>query len=107
MKFEFRVASLYHFSGANPEYIKGPSFNNYDSAKEYSNTLDECMPTIYLVVDEKYVFYCERSTVENIPYKIYRIQSFEGGQIETKIWWTEFIKNPKKYLHFVQKILDE
>jgi hypothetical protein len=62
------------------------------------------MPTIYAIVDNKYAFYCECSAVVNEPYKIYSLENIEGGQIETRIWWKEFLKNPEKFLHLAQKI---
>lgn len=110
MKIEFGVAVQYHFAGATPDHLHGARFATYDEADRYAeNYRDECEPTIYVIVDDIYVFYCERSAVANEPYKIYHLAPYgEGhaeGQIETRIWWREFKKNPKKYLHLATAIL--
>ena len=106
MKIEFGVAIKYHFSGAGPEHLHKERFPDYDSANRYaSGYCDECVPTIYLIADGKYVFCCERSAVSNEPYKVYNIQSYPWGQVETRVWWREFIANPKAYLHLAEAVL--
>ena len=105
MKIEFGVAVCPHFSGADVKYLLKERFSTYDEANQYAESYhDICMPTIYVIVDNKYAFYCERSAVANEPYKIYSLENIEGGQIETRIWWKEFLKNPEKFLHLAQKI---
>lgn len=109
MNLEFGVAYLYHHAGAPPKYLDGHWFKDYDSAAEHARRFcDECAPTIYLVVNRKWVFYCERSAVCNEPYVVYSIQVLPGnvGQVETRIWWSEFIKDPEKYLHYAESVLN-
>lgn len=104
MKIEYGVAYSYHYSGSHYSNIRA-CFNDYDSAKEYADTLEDGLPTIYCVIDKKYVFYCDRSQVKNEPYRLYKIETFEGGQIWTMIWWNDFCKNPQKFLHLAEGIL--
>ena len=106
MKIEFGVAVQYHMAGATPDHLHGARFATYDDADRYAEDYrDECEPTIYVIVDDTYVFYCERSAVANEPYKVYHLAGFKEGQIETRIWWREFKANPQKYLHFATAIL--
>ena len=100
MKYEFAVAHSYHSSGASPKYIDNKRFLDYDSAKDYASSfLDECFPTIYIIFDNTYVFYCKRSAVENNIVWLYSIRNTEWGQIETRIWWKDFLKNPQSFYH--------
>lgn len=103
MKIEFGVAVMYHFNGASPKRLTAERFATYDEADKFADYYrNECEPTIYVIFDNQYIFNCERSAVENAPYKIYHIENFKEGQIETSIWWEEFIANPKNFLHFAQ-----
>lgn len=98
MDFQFGVAYLYHMGGAGPEHIDHRRFKDYDSAQKYAHTKeDECAPTIYLIVNNKYAFYCKRSMVENELAWVYSIESKPWGQVETRIWWKDFKKNPAKF----------
>lgn len=107
MIIEFGVAWTPHSNGARYTKIDHKRFPDYDKALEYACTFDDCLPTIYLIVDKKYVFDCRRSKVKNIPYCIYhieRIMSDRGstGMVETSIWWDDFVKDYKKYLHLAE-----
>jgi hypothetical protein len=96
---EFGVASCHHMAGAYPKYIDHHRFKDYDSAQAYARTFKECVPTIYLIVNNRYAFYCERSKVENGIAWVYSIESKPWGQVETRIWWRDFQKNPEAFLH--------
>lgn len=99
MNITYGVAVIYHCSGATPDRLRKERFNTYDEADEFANEFrDECEPTIYLILDENYVFHCKRSAVCNEPYKIYSLEHFPEGQIEKSIWWKYFIKNPYNFL---------
>lgn len=106
MKIEFAVAVQYHFTGATPDHLTKERFATYDDADAFAEQYrDECAPTIYVIVNNKYVFNCERSAVANEPYKIYYLKGFEEGQIEIRVWWREFKKDPKKFLHLATAII--
>lgn len=98
-KFEFGVAECYHMASAKVEHMGKQRFLDYDSAQEYVRTVNDCFPTIYLIVNDEYCFYCKRSAVKNLPCWVYSIESTPWGQIETRIWWNDFIKNPNKFFH--------
>ena len=103
MKYEFGVASLYHMAGAGIEYLGEERFPDYASAKSYADQEEECMPTIYIIIDEKYAFYCGRYFVEPLPGDVvpyvYSIESKPWGQIETRIWWNKLVENPSAFYH--------
>jgi hypothetical protein len=107
MLIEFGVAACTHSSGADVKYLLKERFSTYDEAHQYAESYhDICMPTIYVIVDNKYAFYCERSAVVNEPYKIYSLENIEGGQIEIRIWWKDFIKQPQSFLHLSAGIIN-
>lgn len=98
MEIKFCVSCIHHFSGGDPKSIDYQRFDDYDSAfKRGKEIEEECIPAVCCIVDEKYIFNCERSEVDNIPYKIYKIHSSEEGFVEIAVWWKYFINNPKKY----------
>lgn len=100
MDIKFGVAISYHCAGAPPENLREERFMTYDRTNEFAERFrDECKPTIYVIVDDKYAFYCERSAVANRPYKIFNLRSFKGGEVETRVWWRDFWANPEKFLH--------
>jgi hypothetical protein len=104
---EFGVASIYHMSGAGPQHIDNRRFKDYDSALAYANSFEDCVPTIYLIVNEKYAFYCERSRVKNEPVWVYSVESRPWGSVETRIYWDKFKENPEVFFQFaVGKITD-
>ena len=106
MKVEFGVAICYHCCGASPKHLTEERFTDYDSANAFAEKFrEECEPTIYCIINDKYIYYCSRSAVENSIYQIYNIQNMGWGQIETRIWWREFEKNPKKFFQFAVGIL--
>lgn len=106
MNITFGVAVKYHFSGANAEDLLPNRFTTYDDANQYANKYrDECEPSIFVILDEKYAFDCVRSAVENIPSRIYYVKNFEDGQIEFNIWWQDFLKAPYNYLPLGVKII--
>ena len=105
MKYEFAVASLYHMSGAGPEHIGSLRFATYAEAQAFADDLDECIPTIYIIIDDKYAFYCEPYAVGTyldedsvIPW-VYSIKSHPWGQVETRIWWEALKQNPAVFYH--------
>ena len=99
-KYEYGVAYRDHYAGATPDYLTSERFQDYDSAQNWaSNNIIDCFPTIYLIVDDKYVFHCTRSKVENLPYEIEYYQTTEWGQITTIVWWKNFIQEPTKFFH--------
>lgn len=103
MKYEFGVASCYHMAGAGVEYIGEERFPDYASAKACADQEEECMPTIYIIIDGKYAFYCGRYMVEPqpgdvVPY-VYSIESKPWGQVETRIWWNKLVENPSAFYH--------
>lgn len=111
MKYEFGVASVYHMAGAGVEDIGELRFPTYATAKAYADEEDECMPTIYIIIDDKYAFYCEPyangvrlSPNDVVPY-VYSIESKPWGQVETRIWWDELIKNPSAFYHLAEGII--
>lgn len=100
MKYQFAVAVHYHHMGANPDHIRKERFDDYDSADAFAqNYRDECEPTIYVIIDEKYVFYCERTAVDNKVAYVYSLQSTGWGQIKTSIWWEDFLENPEIFYY--------
>lgn len=106
MKYEFGVAGLAHFAGADPEHMSEERFADYDSAKAWSARFDDCCPTIYVIVNG-YAFHCERSAVENIPYCIEHYRSTEWGMIKTIVWWCDFIQDPERFYYLsAGKILE-
>ena len=105
MKYEFGVAKKYHFSGAGVEDLESERFSTYEEAFAYASEEDECVPTIYIIVDEKYAFLCKPyakgcilSPSDVVPW-VYSIESKPWGQIETRIWWEELKKNPSAFYH--------
>jgi hypothetical protein len=107
MKVCYGVAIKPRFSGADVEDLLPKRFITYDDAKEYSEKYQhECVPTIFLILNNKYAFYCERSKVTNEPYKIYSLTTFNEGQIEIRIWWKDFIKQPQSFLHLSAGIIN-
>lgn len=99
MIIEYGVAYAHHFCGAPYTQMDDMRFSDYDKALEYASTFEDCEPTIYLIVDKKYVFDCERSKVKNCPYCIYNVEKIVGGIVKVSIWWHEFIKDYEKYLY--------
>ena len=101
MKYEFAVAHAYHMSGGRVEDIDNMRFLNYKEAEDYARTfLEYCHPTIYIIIDNKYVFYCHYSEIfDEVPW-VYSIQSTPWGQIETRIWWNKLVENPSVFYHF-------
>lgn len=99
MKVELGVAYRYHMGGAGPQHIDNRRFQDYDSAQAYARTFDEGEPTIYLIVNDKYAYYCQRSMVENKIAWVYSIESKPWGQVETRIWWREFQKSPEVFFY--------
>ena len=101
----FGIAVQNHMAGAGVDKLLPERFSTYDEANHFAGQYrTECDPTIYVILNEEYAFNCERSAVQNKPYKVYHLQTFEEGQIETRIWWADFVKNPEKFLHLGQKI---
>ena len=103
MKYEFGVAKQYHMAGADVDHLGDERFPDYATAKLYADQEDECQPTIYIIIDNKYAFYCEpyASCVklrkgDVVPY-VYSIQSTPWGQIEVRIWWNKLIENPQSF----------
>jgi hypothetical protein len=103
MKYEFGVAELYHCAGAGIDYLGEERYPDYASAKAYADTVDDCRPTIYIIINDRYAFYCEPYHValnpgDVVPY-VYSIKSMPWGQVETRIWWGKFIENPEAFFH--------
>ena len=106
MDIKFGVAVAYHCAGAGPSALHENRFATYDEADQYADQYrDECEPTIYVIVDNKYVFYCKRSAVANEPHIIYHLETFDEGQIETRIWWRKFSEHPENFLHLATAII--
>lgn len=100
MDLKFGIAVASHMAGAGVDRMLKERFATYDEADAYAERYrDECEPTIYVIVNNKYAFYCERSAVANEPYKVYHLKHFKEGQVETRIWWREFKRNPEAFLH--------
>ena len=57
MKYEFGVAKKHHFSGAGVEDLGTERFSTYTDALAYASQEDECHPTIYIIIDNKYAFF--------------------------------------------------
>lgn len=103
MTIKYGVAYTYHMAGARPEAIDKMRFETYDEAANYAHTVDdECLPTIYLLLDNKYAFNCERSAVGNFPYCIKHYQTIPHGSIETFIWWKDFLENPYNFIQYAE-----
>ena len=106
MKIEFGVAVQYHMAGADPDHLHGARFATYDDADRYAEDYrDECVPTIYLILDDTYVFDCERSAVANEPCWVMHITSQPWGQVEARVWWREFKQNPQKFIGLATAII--
>lgn len=106
MRFEFGVAHQSHMAGANPDKLDKCRFADYYSADEYADGFrDECEPTIYLIVEGKYVFHCKTVYGGNDLAWVYHLESKPWGQIETRIWWKEFKANPEKFFDLAQAVL--
>lgn len=111
MKYSFGVACAYHMAGAGVDHIGKMRFPNYASAKAYADTVDDCQPTIYIIIDGKYAFYCKPyapcvalSKNDVVPY-VYSIESKPWGQVETRIWWEKLIKNPSAFYHLAEGVI--
>ena len=111
MKYEFGVACTYHMAGGKVSDIGKGRFPNYASAKAHADKQDDCDPTIYIIIDDKYAFFCEPyapyvvlSKNDVVPY-VYSIESKPWGQIETRIWWKNLIKNPSAFYHLAEGIV--
>lgn len=105
MKYEFAVACACHCSGAGIQYIGKERFSTHKAAQNYADKIDDCIPTIYIIIDDKYVFYCHPyhpsvwlAKNDVVPW-VYSIQPTPWGEIETRIWWRELIKNPQAFYH--------
>ncbi len=108
MKYEFAVAYAYHMSGGKVEDIDSRRFADYDSAEEYAHSFDDCHPTIYIIIDDKYVFYCHRSMVSNSISWVYSIEAkTPWGQVETRIWWKALEENPSAFYHLAEGIIGD
>ena len=102
-KIEFGVAAADRTIGTVKD-LYPCRFADYDSAKAYANTFGDCFPTVFCIVNDKYVFNCERCATLNRPYKIYKIESHDWGQTTTSVWWDNFITEPEKYFSFAEII---
>jgi hypothetical protein len=100
MKYQFAVAVEYHCIGADPDHIREERFDDYDSADAFAqNFREECEPTIYVIIDEKYVFYCKRAVIGNQVAYAYSRQYTGWGYIKTVIWWEDLLENPKNFYY--------
>lgn len=115
MKCEFGIAYKPHHSGASANDLTKERFSTYLQAVKATQSYDDCFPSIYLIVNDKYVFYFEpyNSAIwENKPEDsnfvcyIVHIESKPWGQIRTLVWWEEFIKNPEQFFHLAERVLD-
>lgn len=111
MKYSFGVACAYHMAGAGVDHIGKMRFPTYASAKAYADKEDECMPTIYIIIDDKYAFFCKPyasyvtlSKNDVVPY-VYSIESKPWGQVETRIWWRNLVENPTAFYHLAEGII--
>ncbi len=115
MKYEFGIAYQPHSSGASAEYLTKQRFTTYQQAYQASLLYDDGFPDIYLIVNDKYVFACKPfdysiwntfNENDNLVYCLFKIKAETWGQIETKVWWEEFIKAPEKFFHLASRVLD-
>ena len=107
MKYEFAVAHAYHMSGAKVADIDSMRFSNYREAQEYARTfLEYCEPTIYIIIDDKYAFYCQYSELfDEVPW-VYSIEAkTPWGQVETRIWWKALKENPSAFYHLAEGVI--
>ena len=108
MKYEFAVAAASHMNDAPPEYIGKKRFADYRSAKDFANTYDDCNPTIYIIIDDKYVFCCcpyanhVFLTDDMVVQYVYSIELKPWGYVKTLIWWEDFVQNPQEFYHLAQ-----
>lgn len=107
MKYKFAVAHVYHMSGGSVKDIDDMRFPNYKEAKEYAKTFLDCDPTIYIIIDDKYAFYCHYSKIFDEVSWVYSIQPTPWGQIETRIWWKRLNENPQAFYHLAEGKLGE
>ena len=103
MKYAFGVAEKYHFAGAGVEDLGKTRYPDYASAKAYADTVDDCLPTIYIIIDDKYAFYCEPYKTplqpgDVVPF-VSSIECKPWGQVETRIWWKALEQNPEAFYH--------
>lgn len=108
MKLEFAVGITYHSWDGSPENIGNLRFPDYDTAEEFAKQFrdGETGATVFAVVDNKYVFYCQRYAIEenNIAYFIH-YQSYEWGQVQTTIWRKHLENNPEKFYKYASYII--
>ena len=107
MKIEFGVASLYHMAGAPPSAMHRERFADYDSAVEFSRSIEECCPTIYCITEDGFCYHCERSAVKNEPWCIRSVKHLPDrcGYITTDILWDAFVKDPVRFVEYAAGIL--
>lgn len=105
MRIEFAVSCASHMFGSTLSNMNPKRFNSYDEAFHYGHEIEEgCYPTVYCIVDGKYILNCQRCEFDNVPYKVYKYESLEHGYIETAVWWEDFVKNPEEFLYLAINI---
>lgn len=105
MKINFGVAAVYHCAGAPVENLFPERFEDYDSALHYGQEMEpDCIPSVYVILDNAYAFHCERSRVENAPYKVMSFTTHDWGMTETMVWWNKFLANPYYFVALAEKI---
>lgn len=108
MQISFGVAVAMHFAGANVSDLLPKRFPTYDDADQYAESYKhDCVPTIFVILNEEHAFYCTRSAVKNEPYEVYCLALTEEGYNKTGVWWEDFVRNPEKFIHLGQRIPPE
>ena len=104
--FEYAV-SFAHHSGLVSAGLDGKWFEDYDSAYKYAQRWGYPF-TVHFVINRKWIFCCKRSAVKNEPSVLYNIRPLPGyvGQVETKIWWSAFAREPGKFLDYAEEVLE-
>lgn len=102
MKFEYYIAARDHCFGAEPEdIIWNMPFYYFSEALREARSYENCFPTIYFVVDKKYIFYVDKSKVDENPYRLFTIKEIEKDvRQEISIDFKKFLESPERFLKY-------
>lgn len=102
MKFEYYIAARDHCFGAEPEdIIWNMPFYYFSEALRVARSYENCFPTIYFVVNKKYIFYVDKSKVNENPYRLFTIKEIEKDvRQEISIDFKKFLESPERFLKY-------
>lgn len=107
MKIKFGVAYENRTFGAPYTKMDGIYFSDYKSAVDYSNGIDDCYPTIYVIIDDKYVYECEGESKfgYNCITWLSKTETVDDVIITYRINWSKFCEHPEKFYKYAVGIL--